>query len=90
MAGGDHKPTLLKDPAIEQWLYLRANYKQHFKFTRKTVTIGIIFCGLIPYGVYTMSKRQRGKYILEPSLRESSVSDLAKLDKSKWTSHAEN
>ncbi|PVU99259.1 hypothetical protein BB559_000878, partial [Furculomyces boomerangus] len=79
------KSTLLKDPAIEEWIYMRSNYKDHFRWNRKNAFAGIMFGIVVPLGIYYMAKKTYGNYILEPSLREDSKDTLSKLDKSKWT-----
>ncbi|PVU86282.1 hypothetical protein BB561_006757 [Smittium simulii] len=81
MTKESHKTHLLKDPAIEKWADMRLEYRQNFRWTKKTASVGLIFGVIIPIALYYKIKQNR------PELNERAASHLDKLDKTKWTSN---
>ncbi|PVV03523.1 hypothetical protein BB560_001993 [Smittium megazygosporum] len=87
MAGSHEKPTLLKDPAVEEWMVMKQHYRESFRWTRKTTSIAVLFGLVIPYVTYKMVKRAYESPALGPVIKEKSKEQIEKLDKSTWTTY---
>ncbi|KAJ2161645.1 hypothetical protein GGF46_001327 [Coemansia sp. RSA 552] len=50
---GGHNENLLKDPAIEEWVWMRNNTHRYFKITRHTapslIGMGLVVPGILFY-----------------------------------------
>ncbi|KAJ2512431.1 hypothetical protein GGI11_004737, partial [Coemansia sp. RSA 2049] len=62
--GAGHNDALLKDPAIEEWVWLRQNTHKYFKINRRTAPTLIVLGLVVPacffgLAVYTQSKQFR-------------------------------
>ncbi|KAJ2816205.1 hypothetical protein IWW50_006577 [Coemansia erecta] len=65
---GGHNESLLKDPAIEEWVWMRNNTHRYFKMNRTTaptlVTMGLVIPGLLFWlGAYTQDKLKLGPVV---------------------------
>lgn len=56
MAGG----WLRFDPAIEKWAVMRETTPQHFRFTHRNLVISLVFCVVVPGGLYFLADRYQG------------------------------
>ncbi|KAJ1680400.1 hypothetical protein EV182_000054 [Spiromyces aspiralis] len=69
MAGNGHD-TLLKDPAIEHWTYMRANTYLYFRWTKRTTSLGVLFGLAIPLGLYYVAEKTNGFYDYNVEVRK--------------------
>ncbi|KAJ1917928.1 hypothetical protein H4219_002921 [Mycoemilia scoparia] len=70
MGANGHDSTLLKDPAIERWLYMRATTQEHFRWTRYTAKMGVIFCVAVPAALYYIGSKSQGGYNFAVDVRK--------------------
>ncbi|KAJ2529595.1 Glucosaminyl phosphatidylinositol (GlcN-PI) nositol acylation protein [Coemansia sp. RSA 1935] len=72
---GGHNETLLKDPAIEEWIWMRNNTHRYFKINKRTtptlIAMGIVFPGLL----FWFASSTQDKLKLGPVVKKS-VADM--------------
>ncbi|KAJ1756086.1 hypothetical protein IW143_004300 [Coemansia sp. RSA 520] len=68
---GGHNETLLKDPAIEEWIWMRNNTHRYFKINKRTtptlIAMGIVFPGLL----FWFASSTQDKLKLGPVVKKS-------------------
>ncbi|KAJ2456301.1 Glucosaminyl phosphatidylinositol (GlcN-PI) nositol acylation protein [Coemansia sp. RSA 2336] len=79
---GGHSETLLKDPAIEEWVWMRNNSHRYFRINRHTapvlVTMGLVVPSLLFwYGSYTQDKVKLGPVVNKTWSKAYSKQDIA-------------
>ncbi|ORX94054.1 hypothetical protein K493DRAFT_261802 [Basidiobolus meristosporus CBS 931.73] len=60
MAGhNDH--SLIHDPAIDRWATMRETTYQHFRWTRRTVSLSVLYLVAIPVGLTYLAYKTHDK-----------------------------
>ncbi|KAJ1730984.1 Glucosaminyl phosphatidylinositol (GlcN-PI) nositol acylation protein [Coemansia biformis] len=70
MAGGHHD-TLLKDPAIEEWVWMRQNTHRYFKINRRTAPTLIAMGLVVPAITFYFAYVTQGMTTIEPKTKKS-------------------
>ncbi|GAA6004624.1 hypothetical protein JCM11491_002171 [Sporobolomyces phaffii] len=74
MAGGHggYQPVKL-DPGVESWNYMRENVWRHFRFTKTTARLSLIWGVLVPVGVFALAQRQDLKWDIVGARRDDPI-----------------
>lgn len=59
---GRHNENLLKDPAIEEWIWMRQNTHRYFKINRRTAPALLCMGLAIPAATFYFSYYTQDKY----------------------------
>ncbi|KAJ1957249.1 hypothetical protein DL89DRAFT_321213 [Linderina pennispora] len=69
--GAHGHETLLKDPAIEEWVWMRNNTHRYFKFTRRTAPALVTFGLVVPALTFYFASATQDKVDLKPMVKKS-------------------
>ncbi|KAJ2725328.1 hypothetical protein GGI07_001336 [Coemansia sp. Benny D115] len=69
MAG--HHDNLLKDPAIEEWIWMRQNTNRYFKINRRTAPALIMMGLVVPAATFYFAYATQDKVDLKPEVKKS-------------------
>ncbi|KAJ2070185.1 hypothetical protein GGH13_004204 [Coemansia sp. S155-1] len=68
---GGHHDTLLKDPAIEEWIWMRQNTHRYFKINRRTAPALIGMGLIIPVATIYLAIASQDKISVGPRVKKS-------------------
>ncbi|KAJ1815778.1 hypothetical protein IWW57_000394 [Coemansia sp. S610] len=77
---GGHNDTLLRDPAIEEWAWMRQNTHRYFKINRRTAPSLIGMCLVFPALTFYVAYVTQGKFIVEPKVKKAWAEAYTKKD----------
>ncbi|GAA5955394.1 hypothetical protein JCM5350_001185 [Sporobolomyces pararoseus] len=69
---GGYQPVKL-DPGVESWNYMRENVWRHFRFTKTTARLSLIWGVLVPVGVFAFAQRQDLKWDIVGARRDDPI-----------------
>ncbi|KAJ1964904.1 hypothetical protein GGI12_001135 [Dipsacomyces acuminosporus] len=71
MGANGHHETLLKDPAIEEWIWMRQNTHRYFKLNRRTAPALVALGLAVPAVTIWFAVATQDKAELKPMIKKS-------------------
>ncbi|KAJ2909824.1 hypothetical protein GGI21_001490 [Coemansia aciculifera] len=68
---GGHNDNLLKDPAIEEWIWMRQNTHRYFKINRRTAPALIGMGLVVPLATIYFAMATQDKIHIGPMVKKS-------------------
>ncbi|KAJ2787855.1 hypothetical protein GGI15_000363 [Coemansia interrupta] len=68
---GGHHDNLLKDPAIEEWIWMRQNTNRYFKINRRTAPALLMMGVAIPVATFYFAFSTQDKVDLKPAAKKA-------------------
>ncbi|KAJ2373240.1 hypothetical protein IW150_003721 [Coemansia sp. RSA 2607] len=75
---GGHHDNLLKDPAIEEWIWMRQNTNRYFKINRRTAPALLMMGLAIPAATFYFAISTQDKVNLKPEAKKAWAQAYAK------------
>ncbi|KAJ2694591.1 hypothetical protein H4R19_005904 [Coemansia spiralis] len=69
--GSGHHDTLLKDPAIEEWVWMRQNTHRYFKINKRTTPTLIVMGLVVPAITFYFAAATQDLTTVEPKTKKA-------------------